>query len=169
MSTKVKIGRLNFSASLHYPNGLAISLRMRRAEVSVDALLHVAALLGGDDQHFFAVEAGHAADDGGIVAEAPIAVDFAKVGEDTFDVVEGLRTLRMASQFRFLPGGGWCIHLAAQRIDTILQCCDLAAGCIIGARGLQFGDLAFDLLQFLLRFFCGSHALGDDADAAPPA
>ena len=104
-------------------------------------------------EHFVAVEAGHAADDGGIVAEAAVAVNFAEVGEDALDVVERLRTLRMPRQFGFLPGSGWCIHFAAQGFDAILQFGDLAAGCVVGAGRFQFGDLALDLFQFLLRFF----------------
>jgi hypothetical protein len=34
-----------------------------------------------------------------------VAVNFAEVGEDALDVVEGLGTLRMPRQFGFLPGG----------------------------------------------------------------
>ena len=92
-----------FFRKLHHPDRFAIALRMRRAEVAVDALLHVAALLGGDDQHFFAVKPRHAADDGGVVAKAAIAVNFAEIGEDALDVVERLRTLRMPRQFGLSP------------------------------------------------------------------
>ena len=128
---------------------------MRRAEVAVDALLHVAALLGGDDQNFFAVKAGHAADDGGVVAKAAVAVNFAEVGEDALDVVERLRTLRMPRQFGLLPGGGRRVHFLPQGLDAFLQFGDLAAGGVVGAGRFQVGDLALDLLQFLLRFFSG--------------
>jgi len=66
---------------------------MRRSEVAVHALLHVAALLSADDQNFFAVEASHSANDGGIVTEGAIAMNFAEVGEQAIDVVKSLRTL----------------------------------------------------------------------------
>ena len=48
--------------------------------------------------------------------------------------------------------GGAFISLP-QRLDAVLQFGDLAAGGVVGAGRLQFGDLALDLFQFLLRFF----------------
>ena len=77
----MKIGRRNFSATCITRNRLAITLGMRRAEVAVDALLHVPALLRADHQHFLAMKAGHAANHGRIVAKAAVAVNFAEVGE----------------------------------------------------------------------------------------
>ena len=133
MSTSVKIGRRNFSANLHDANRFAVALGMRRAEIAVDALLHVAALLRGDDEHFFAMEAGHAADDGGIIAEAAVAVNLAEIGEHALDVVERLRTLGMARQFSFLPGGVGSVDLSSQGFDAVLQFGDLATSCSSGS------------------------------------
>ena len=59
---------------LHRAQRLAVALGPRVAEVAVDLLLGVAALLVADDQHRLAVEAGEAGDDGAIVGEAPVAV-----------------------------------------------------------------------------------------------
>ena len=72
-----------------------------------------------DDQNFVAVKAGHAADDGGVVAKAAVAVNFAEVGEHALDVVERLRPLRMPRQFGFLPGGGGRIHLFAEECRCV--------------------------------------------------
>ena len=126
---------------------------MRRAEIAVDALLHVAALLRADDQDLFAVKTRHAADDGGIVAEAAVAVNFAEVGKNALDVVESLGALRMPRQFGLLPCGGRSVHLLPQGIDALLQFRDLPPGRIVGAVRFHLRHLALDLLQFLLCFF----------------
>ena len=132
---------------------------MRRPEIAVDALLHVAALLRADDQHFFAMKTRHAADDGGIVAEAAVAVNFAEVGEDALDVVQsdcGRCGCRASSVF--LPGGGGAFISCAQGDRCAPAVCDLPAGLRqSGASATPFRHLALDLLQFLLRFFCGCH------------
>src|SRR5579864_2444408 len=146
-----------FFRDLHDADRFAVSLGMGRAEVTVDALLHVAPLLRGDEHDFFAVEAGHAADDGGIVAEAAVSVNFAEVREDALDVVERLGALRMSRQFGLLPGAGRGVHFAAQGLDAVLELGDLPLHGSVGIGGLHFGDLALDLLEFLLHFFCRGH------------
>src|SRR5579863_5503900 len=132
---------------------------MRSAKVPVYPLLHVAALLRRDDHHLVAMESGHAADDGGIVAKSAISMNLAEIGEDAFDVIKRLRALRVARQFRLLPGGGWGVHFQAKGLNAFLQGGNLTASGVIGACRLHLGDLAFDLLQFLLCFFGGCHAL----------
>src|ERR1700677_1019785 len=100
-----------FFCDLHDAQRLAVAFGMRRAEVAIDALLHVAAFLRTDDEDFFAVKTSHSANNGGIVSEGAVAMDFAKVGEQAVDVIESLRTLRMAGQFGYLPGGLRTLHL----------------------------------------------------------
>src|SRR5208337_4889336 len=78
---------------LHDAKRFAVTLGVRRAEITVDALFHVASLLRADHKNFLAVEARHAANYGGIVAKAAIAVDLAEVGEEALHVVERLGTL----------------------------------------------------------------------------
>ena len=152
-------GAPEFFRNLHHPDCLAIALRMRRAKVPVDALLHVAALLGGDDQHFFAVKPRHAADDGSVVAKAAIAVNLAEIGKHALDVIERLRALRMPRQFGPLPGGRGA--LISRRRVSMRSCKfgDLTARRIVGAGRFQFRDLTLDLLQLLLRFFGGGHVI----------
>ena len=117
--------------NLHHAQRLAITLRMRRAKIAVDALLHVPPLLGADHQNFLAVKAGHAADDRRIVAEAAVAVNLAPVGEHALDVVEGLRTLGMPGQFRLLPGRLQRLHLLPQDVDALLQLRQLAVSLFV--------------------------------------
>ena len=124
----MKIGPAKFFRDLHDAQSLAVALRVRHAEIAVDTLLHVAGLLIADDENFLAVKAGHAANNGGIVAETAVAVNFAQVGENALDVVEGLRALRMAGKFRFLPGGLLGLHLFAQSMDAFLELRQLAMG-----------------------------------------
>src|SRR5690242_5306679 len=44
------------------------------------------------------VKARHPRDYGAVVGVAPIAVQLEKIGEETFDVIEGLRTIRLARE-----------------------------------------------------------------------
>ena len=94
--------------------------------------------------HFVAVEAGHAANDRGIIAEAAVAMDFAEIGEYALNVVERLRPLRMPRQFGLLPCSRRCVHLLTKGLNAFLKRRDLSAGGFIRAGRLHLGDLAFD-------------------------
>src|SRR5438270_13017963 len=59
---------------LHQPDRLAIALRMRGAEVAVQAVLQVASLLVADETDRAAVEAADPGDDRGIVGPCAVAV-----------------------------------------------------------------------------------------------
>src|SRR5580658_9463993 len=95
-----------FLGDLHDADGLAITFGMRRAEIAVDALLHVTPLLRADDQNFLAVKPRHPANKRGIVAKPAIAVNLAPIGKYSLDVIKSLRPLGMTRQFGLLPGGG---------------------------------------------------------------
>ena len=81
---------------LHHPHRLAIALGPRVAEVAVDLLLGVAALLMADDQDRLAFEAREPAHDRPIVGKSPIAMQFGEFGAQAFDVVEHVRPVRVA-------------------------------------------------------------------------
>src|ERR1700677_1229348 len=126
---------------------------MRRAEVAVDALLHVPAFLSAHHEDFFAVEAGHTADDRRVIAKSAVAVDFAPVREQALNVVEGLGTLGMASEFSFLPSRLRGLQLLPQGMDPFMQLRQLAASVLIlSCAGLNERHLALDVFQFLLWF-----------------
>src|SRR5579863_760357 len=104
------------------------------------------------------MKAGHAGDDGGVIAEAAVAVNFAEVGEQAFNVVEGLRALGMASQFGLLPGGLWPLQFLSQDVDAFVKFCKLTLSLFtLPGRRLNGGYLALNPLQFLLRFLNSFH------------
>ena len=72
-------------------------------EIAKDFLLGVAALLLRDHHHRLRIEPAHAGDDGVIVAEGAVAMQFVKIGEQTLDVIERVRTLGMARELHALP------------------------------------------------------------------
>ncbi len=78
VSMNERTGSPNFSASLHDPQGLAVALGLRHAEVPRDPLLGVAPLLLGDDHDRLAVEEGGAADQRAVVVELPVPVQLLK-------------------------------------------------------------------------------------------
>ena len=99
------------------------------------------------------MKAGYAANNGCIVAESTVAVDFAPVCKDTLYILEGLGTLRMAGQLGLLPRRRLSVDFLPQRFDALLQFRQLAAGAVIlSDRGFNLRHLPLDLFQFLLRF-----------------
>ena len=154
-----KNGSPKFFRNPHDAQRLAIALGMWRAEVSMHALLHVAAFLRADNKHFIAVKAGHSANNGRIVSKGAITVDFTPVRKETVNVVECLGTLWMPRQFSLLPRGGVSGDFAAKSIDAGLQTSELPAGGIVLLGGFHLCHLALDLLQFFLRFKRNCHGI----------
>ena len=91
--------------------------------------------------------------------KSAVAVNFAEVCEEPLDVVEGLRTLRMPRQFRFLPRGLQPFHFLLQRSNAAVKLRELAvrffavvlAVAIVARRAFDQRDLQLDLVQFVLR------------------
>ena len=96
-------GPAELGGQLHRAQRLAVAFRLRHAEVAVELLLGVAALLLGHDHDGPAFEAGQAGDNGGIVAEGAVAVDLLKIGEDALDVVERVGALGVAGELHPPP------------------------------------------------------------------
>ncbi len=59
-----------------------------------------------DDHHGPAVEEGHAAGHRGVIAEGPVAMDLAEIGEECFDEVHRIGALGVPRQFGLDPGFG---------------------------------------------------------------
>src|SRR5205807_4770045 len=107
---------------------------MRRAEIAMDTLLHVVALLRANHENFLAVKSGHAAENRRIISESAVTMNLAPVGEHALNVVQRLRTLRMPGQLSLLPRRGCGFDLLSQGVDALLQPRQLAASGIILVR-----------------------------------
>ena len=94
---------MEFLRNLHRAQRLAIPFGIGHAEVAVNLLLGVAGFLMANHHYVIAMKTCHAANDGRIIGVTAITVDFAPVGEDTLDVIQGIGTLRMPCQFCFFP------------------------------------------------------------------
>ena len=88
---------------LHHPDRLAVTLRLGHSEIAEQFLLGVPPLLLADHHYGPAFEERETGHDGGIVAEAPVAVDFVEIRENPLDVVERMRPLGMPRQQHALP------------------------------------------------------------------
>ena len=111
-----------FLGQLHRAQRLPVALGLGVAEVSIDLLLRVAAaLVMAHDQHRFVAVVGEPGDDGVIVGEAPVAADLGEVGEQTGDVVQHRRPVRVARHQDPLPGREVLVDLPAERVDPHVQ------------------------------------------------
>ena len=110
---------------LHQPQGLAVALGARHAEVAVDLLLGVAPLLVADDHHRAAVHARQAADDGRVVGKGAVAVQFVELVEQAPRIVQQVGPLGVARELRDLPGGEAGEDRLGQRPALLLQPLDL--------------------------------------------
>src|SRR5437867_2146608 len=89
---------------LHDAQRLAISLGLRIAEVPILALFQIPSFLLPDDHHGVTVIRGHSRNDGGIVAEASVAVNLRKVLKHPLDIIQSVWTLLVPGQESPLPG-----------------------------------------------------------------
>ena len=72
----------------HEALGLAVTLRVRRTEVAQQVLAHISTLLVTEGHHRRVVESHPSTDNGGVVPEDPVPLQFHEVGADALDVVE---------------------------------------------------------------------------------
>ncbi len=98
VSMKQMMGRPNLRAEFHYPQRLAIALRIGHAEIAEQFLLGVAALLVSDDDDGAIFELRKACDHGGVIRKAAVAMQLQKICAEHLDVIEGIRPLWMAGQ-----------------------------------------------------------------------
>src|SRR5438067_5141574 len=131
---KSEDGAPEFFGKLHSANCFAVAFRIRHAEIAIDLLLGVAGLLMANDQPVVAVEAGHAAHDGGVIGKPAIAVNLAPIGEDAFDIVESVRTLDVPGKLGLAPGIHVGVDLFAKGVDSLAQLMDLLEGTMVLSR-----------------------------------
>ena len=66
--------QFEFCGQFHQPQGLAVTVRMRRTEISLDLFLRIPALLGPDYHDSFGPQVGESPDHRLIVGKQPITV-----------------------------------------------------------------------------------------------
>ena len=137
----------------HQPEGLAVALRVRHAEVAFQVLLGVPALLVPDHHHRAAAQPRPAAHDGGVVEVEAVAVQLDEVGEDGAEIVEGVGTAGVAGDHDALDGREISVDLGPERFQLALESLQLAldVDLPLGADALQIVDLALQLEQGFLE------------------
>src|ERR687885_1951593 len=88
---------------VHDAHRLAVALRVRRAEVAVDPVLEVAALLLAHERDRSAVEAADPGDDRAVVGARTVAVELDPVHEQPLDVVERVRPVLVTRELDGAP------------------------------------------------------------------
>src|SRR5487761_2180557 len=139
-----------FLGELHQAQRLAVTLGARHAEIAVDLLLGIAALLLAEDHAGHAVEPREAADDRRVVSVRAIAVQLAELAEHAVDVVERVRTLRMTRDLRDLPGGELAVDVLGKLLALLGQPQDLV-GDVDGGILVHVAQLVDLLLQLANR------------------
>ncbi len=145
-------GELETLGHLHQAQRLPVPFRVRHAEVAEHLFLGVAPLLVTDHHDRLAVKTGEAADDGVVVAEVAVTVQFHELGEDQAQVIEGERTIDMAGNLGRLPAGKICKHVFAHLLCLLLKFGDLRGEIDpLSGKCQQFLDLLVQFRQRLLK------------------
>src|SRR5262249_12260149 len=143
---------------LHQAKRLAVSLRMRHAEVARDLLPGVAPLLMSDDDQAPIIEARQAPDDGRVVTVDAVAVQLEKILEQQGAEMARVRAAGMAGELRALPRREARVHPLALAREIGLTPGDPlphTRGILLCAQGR---DVVLDLEQLLLELKRVRHA-----------
>ncbi len=84
--------------------GLAIAFGARHAEVAPGTLTGITTFLMTNHHQRAAINPRQATNQRRIVSKGTVAMQFDKIGHQMFDVIQGVRALRMARHLRHLPG-----------------------------------------------------------------
>lgn len=149
-------GEAELGGELHFEQRLAVALGVCAAEVAGEFFLRVASLVVADDEALDGADASESGDDGGVFAEASVAVEFAEVLADHGDVVTGLRSSGVAGDADGVPGREIGVE-TAEELGVLL-----AEGGGVLLRGEVFGalaalerlDLGFESVQWFLEIEC---------------
>ena len=173
-------GTAELRGDLHHAHRLAVALGLGHPEVAADLLLGVAPLLVADHHAGLAVEARQAADDGGVIGEMAIAVQFLELGEDLGAIVQGLRALRVAGDLIDLPGRHIGVDVLGELQALLVEAVDLFGDvdrpfvlhvAQLFDLGLEFGDrlLEVEEVSFAHRLRLGSLARVSRGAVCKPA
>ena len=108
-------------SQLHEAERLAVSLRVRHAEIALEILLGVPPLLVPDHHHRDAGQPGPAPDDRRIVAVQPVSVKLDEVGKDGAQVIERVWPACMTRHLHPLHWGQVHVDLGSEGIEPDLE------------------------------------------------
>src|SRR5579871_1806287 len=111
----------------HHAQRLAAAFGMRQAEATFGLFFEVAALLVAQDEDRLAINAGHTALNGAVVAIAPVAAHLKIVVADELDIVVGVGAVTVAGDLYALPAGEIAIDLACSLFELLFQTSQLRA------------------------------------------
>ena len=88
---------------LHQAERFAIAFRTAHSEITERSFARITAFLMSDHHNRLTVKTSHAADNRRIIRVSTITVQFMEVRKNHVDVIQCVRTIRMASQKRHFP------------------------------------------------------------------
>ncbi len=147
-------GQAEFFGEAHQAKGFSITFGLGHTEVALDIFLGVAAFLLGDDHDGLALEKCGATDECAVVVVLAVAVEFLKIFEEKFDVIEGVGAFRMAGDLNLLPRGKTGINFALGRGDFALDADDFLGEIEFVFLGTlaQLFELRAQFAQWLFKF-----------------
>jgi hypothetical protein len=141
VSTKVRTG------SPKRPARLPIALRLRHAEIVAQPRLGVGALFGAERHHTAPAKPADAADHRPVLGKGAIARERYEFGQQSVDVVETMRPLRVAGHLDLLPRREPGVGLAQQSVGGAFEAADLVGNVEFagGGKMAELFDLALEL------------------------
>ena len=101
---------IKFLGQFHQAKGLSVTFGVGHAEIAVLPLLGIPALLLANDHVGFTIYLAKSAHNGFVVFHLAVAMQFDKVGGYMFDVIQGIRALRMPADLHLLPASQVAIN-----------------------------------------------------------
>lgn len=149
-------GEVEFLGQFHAAEGFAIAFGLGETEVAFDAFGGVSAFVVTDEHDFVFTDAGHAADNGLVVTEAAVAMNFAEflTRADGFEIIAEQRPLGMPGNLDGFPGGEVVVGFAEQ--GGVVEAKLLKLGGVVnafaGLDGLEIFDLLFEAGEGFFKF-----------------
>ena len=145
MSTRVTTGQAEALGQTHQALGLAVALGPGHAEVVLDPLGGVGALLVADHHHGVAVQAPQPAHNRAVLGVDPVAGQRREVVDQLGHVIGEMGPLGMARHLGLLPGVELGVGLLKQALGLGLEARDLLGDVDLAIVGqvAQLLDLAF--------------------------
>jgi len=146
-------------SNLHYPEGLAVALRLRHAEIVPDAALGIGTLLVADHDDGAVLEAADPAHDGGVLGEVAVARKRREVRDQRVHIVEAMRPIGMPRHLGLLPRRELGVGVDQRLLRLVLELRHLfgdGRGTIVAVDRPELGDLAFELGDRLFEIVIGA-------------